>query len=57
MSWIPDRYRELRAMVGGVTPERDVSDEMAHHIAMRTAENVARSGLFVNAPRFGFEAR
>ena len=50
MSWIPDRYRELRAMVGGVTPERDVSDEMAHHVAMRTAENVAR-GMSPEAAR------
>lgn len=42
MSWIPDRYRDFRAMVGGVRPERDVSDEFAHHLAMRTAENAAR---------------
>jgi len=42
MSWIPDRYRDLLAMVGGVKPERDVSDELAHHLAMRVAENVAR---------------
>lgn len=50
MSWIPDRYRELRAMVGGVKPERDVSDEMAHHLAMRVAENVAR-GMSPEAAR------
>ncbi len=50
MSWIPDRYRELRAMVGGVKPERDVSDELAHHLAMRVAENVAR-GMSPEAAR------
>ena len=50
MSWIPDRYRDLLAMVGGVTPKRDVSDEMAHHLAMRVAENVAR-GMSPEAAR------
>lgn len=50
MSWIPDRYRDLRAMVGGVKPERDVSDELAHHLAMRVAENVAR-GMSPEAAR------
>lgn len=50
MSWIPDRYRDLRAMVGGVRPERDVSDEMAHHLAMRVAENEAR-GMSPEAAR------
>lgn len=42
MSWIPDRYRELRAMVRRTRPGRDVSDELAHHLAMRIAENAAR---------------
>src|SRR5690242_2517531 len=50
MSWIPDRYREFRALVGGVKPERDVSDELAHHLAMRVAENVAR-GMAPDAAR------
>jgi putative ABC transport system permease protein len=42
MSWIPDRYRDFRAMVRGARPGRDVSDEFAHHLAMRAAENEAR---------------
>lgn len=42
MSWIPDRYRDFRALVSGARPGRDVSDEFAHHLAMRTAENEAR---------------
>ena len=50
MSWIPDRYRELRSLVGGVKPARDVSDELAHHLAMRTAENVAK-GMSPEAAR------
>ena len=50
MSWIPDRYRDLRAMVGGVSLKRDVSDEMAHHLALRVAENLAR-GMSPEAAR------
>jgi predicted permease len=42
MAWVPDRYRDFRAMVRGVRPERDVADELAHHVVMRTAENEAR---------------
>ncbi|HEX6808168.1 MAG TPA: permease prefix domain 1-containing protein, partial [Gemmatimonadaceae bacterium] len=56
MSWIPDRYRDLRAMVGGVKPECDVSDELAHHLAMRVAENVAR-GMTPEAARAEAMAR
>ena len=40
----------MRAMVGSVKPERDVSDELAHHLAMRVAENVSR-GMSPEAAR------
>jgi predicted permease len=41
MPWIRDRYRELRALLHGERPERDVAEEFEHHLAMRTEENLA----------------
>ncbi|MDQ6829239.1 MAG: ABC transporter permease, partial [Gemmatimonadota bacterium] len=42
MAWIPDRYRELRAMLRGERVEPDLTEEFESHIELRTEENVAR---------------
>jgi putative ABC transport system permease protein len=42
MPWIRDRYRELQRTIGRNMAERDVTDEIETHIAMRIEENVAR---------------
>ena len=41
MAWIPDRYRELRALVRGERVDDDVAEEFAHHLAMRVEELTA----------------
>ena len=41
MSWVPDRYRELRDLLRGERVEDDVSEEIEHHIASRVRDNVA----------------
>ncbi|NIR46295.1 MAG: ABC transporter permease [Gemmatimonadetes bacterium] len=40
-NWIPDRYRELRSLVKRDSIDEDVGEELEHHIAMRTEENIA----------------
>ncbi len=44
MSWIPDRYRELRAALRGARVEPDLTEEFENHIQMRTEENIV-SGM------------
>ena len=41
MSWKADRYRELRKMLRGPRVEEEVDEELAHHLAMRYADNLA----------------
>src|SRR5688500_159634 len=42
MAWIPDRYRDLRAMLQGDRVDEDVAEELAAHIAMRAEENMSK---------------
>jgi putative ABC transport system permease protein len=42
MAWIPDRYRELRSMLGSSRIEDDVDEELLLHLELRTAELEAR---------------
>jgi predicted permease len=39
--WIRDRYRVLRSLANGNRVEEDVREELAHHIEMRTRDNLA----------------
>ena len=41
MSWVPDRYRELRDLLRGERVEDEVSEEIEHHIASRVRDNIA----------------
>jgi predicted permease len=42
MAWIPDRYRDLRAMLQGERVDEDVAEELAAHLAMRVEENMSK---------------
>lgn len=38
--WIPDRYRELRALIRRDRVDEEVVAELEHHLEMRTQENI-----------------
>ena len=42
MSWIPDRYRELRSLLRPERIEDDVAEELTLHVELRVADLVAR---------------
>src|SRR5688572_11835372 len=44
MSWIPDRYRELRSLLRPERIEDDVAEELELHLELRVADLVARAG-------------
>jgi len=44
LRWMPDRYRELRDLVWGARPDRDVDEELATHVALR-AEELEAQGM------------
>ena len=50
MSWIPDRYRELRSLLRPERIEDDVAEELALHLELRVADLVAR-GMSADAAR------
>lgn len=50
MSWIPDRYRELRSLLGRQQLEEDVDEELQHHLELRAAD-LERTGLSAAAAR------
>jgi predicted permease len=50
MSWIPDRYRELRSQLGSNSIEEDVDEELHLHLELRTAD-LERAGMVGAAAR------
>jgi putative ABC transport system permease protein len=50
MSWIPDRYRELRSLLGRASIEDEVDEELGVHVDLRTADLEA-AGLSAAAAR------
>ena len=50
MNWKPDRYLGLRSLLGRRSVDDDVLEELQHHIAERTATNMAR-GMSAEAAR------
>ena len=50
MSWKPDRYGALRALVRGRRVDEEVLDEFEHHLAMRIEANMRR-GMSADAAR------
>ncbi|MEO8449123.1 MAG: ABC transporter permease [Gemmatimonadota bacterium] len=50
MAWIPDRYRDLIALLQRGRVEADIDEEFTHHLEQRIAENVA-AGMSPEAAR------
>ncbi|HEX3157950.1 MAG TPA: ABC transporter permease [Gemmatimonadaceae bacterium] len=50
LRWMPDRYRELRDLVWGARPDRDVDEELATHVALR-AEELEAQGMTAEEAR------